>query len=349
MAIDEKAPSEKRPIPFHLGPQIPAGASIVSVQAYVSWEKAGFTTTLAAPCSAEAATLTLADNPGKGALLVVDPGSPTSEETFKVVSIAGNVATLSHTAELAHSGGATVNYEPGFTDRMLIDDTPVNVGTDVTVWVQFGAHGHPDGNTYHISVLCPLSDGTVAEEQRDLKVIEHAPELTKEMEVDVIGNIEFGFDDPVSLAGSNLLSAIAWASRDVSIGTTLAAPVTQGAATISLTADPGVGAMLTLNPTGLKQEKLKVTSRSGAGPFICVTNPTPDFDHTNGEPLTYEPGVSTRLLASTTATIVGATKARVRKQKGMAKQSYRVTVLGTFQGADAERAQASMWIDVVEK
>ena len=147
----------------------------------------------------------------------------------------------------------------------------------------------------------------------------------------------------------DLLNAIAWASRDVSVGTTLAASVTQGASTISLTANPGVGALLTLNPTGPKQEKLKVTSISGTGPYVCTTNPTPDFDHTNGEPLTYEPGVSVRLLASTTATIVGATKARVRKQKGMAKQSYRVTVLGTFQGADAERVQASLWIDVVEE
>ena len=97
MAIDEKAPSEKRPITFHLGPQIPAGASISSVQGYVSRKAAGFTTTLAAPAAAEATTFTLADNPGKGALLVVDPGSPTAEETFKVVSLSGNVATLSHT------------------------------------------------------------------------------------------------------------------------------------------------------------------------------------------------------------------------------------------------------------
>ena len=73
-------------------------------------------------------------------------------------------------SELAHSSGATVAYEPGFTDRMLLDDTPVNIGTDVTVWVQFGAHGHPDGNTYRISVLAPLNNGTVIEEERDLKV-----------------------------------------------------------------------------------------------------------------------------------------------------------------------------------
>lgn len=345
MAIDEKAPSEKRPITFHLGPQIPAGASLLSVQAYVSRKAPGFTTTLTAPASAESSTLTLAADPGKGALLIVNPGSPTAEETFKVTSMAGNVATLSHTTEQAFSNGATVNYEPGWTTRLLVSDTPTPIGTDVTLWTQFGA----DGQTYRISVLCPLSDGTRIEEERDLVVTEHAPLATKPFQVDVIADVEFGFDDPVALAGTDLSGAIAWVSREVSVGTTLAASVAQGAATISLTANPGVGALLTLNPTGTKQEKLKVTSVSGTGPFVCGTNPTPDFDHANAEPLTFEPGVSTRLLTSTTATIVGATKAIVRKQRGMAAQEYRLTVLATLLGANAERVQGSIELAVVEE
>ena len=152
------------------------------------------------------------------------------------------------------------------------------------------------------ALVCLLNNGTVAEEERDLLVIEHAPLISKPIQVDMISDIDFGFDDPVALAGQDLASGIAWASREVSIGTTLAAIVTQGASTIS-----------------------------------------------NGEPLTYEPGVSARFLTSTTATIVGATKARVRKQKGMAKQTYRVTVLATLLGTDAERLQASMHIPVVEE
>jgi hypothetical protein len=349
MAIDEKAPSEKRPIAFHLGPQIPAGASITSVQAYVSRKAAGFTTTLTAPASAESSTLTLAADPGKGALLIVNPGSPTAEETFKVTSMAGLVATLSHSTEQAFSGGATVNYEPGWTTRLLVTDVPANVGTDVTLWSQFGA----DGQTYRISVLAILNNGTVVEEERDLVVTEHAPLATKTIQVDVVADIEFGFDDPVGLSGTDILngSGVAWASREVSVGTTLAASVVQGAASIQLTANPGVGAFLTLNPTGTKQEKLKVTTVTGTGPFVCVTNPTPDFDHANAEPLTFEPGVSTRFLGSATptVTIVGATKAIVRKQKGMAKQTYRVTTLVSLQGANAERVQGSMHVAVVEE
>jgi hypothetical protein len=345
MAIEEKAPSEKRPITFHLAPQMPVGSTIVSVQAYASRKVSGFTTTLTAPAAAEDATLTLASDPGQGALLIVNPGSPTAEETFKVTSMAGLVATLSHTVEQSHSSGTTVNYEPGWTTRLLLDDTPTPVGTDVTLWTEFGA----DGQIYRVSILFTLNDGQVLEEERDLVVTEHLPLATKTLQVDTTTDLEFGFDDPVALAGTDVLSATAWISREVSISSTLAAAVSQGAATISLAANPGIGALLTLNPTGSKQEKLKVSNVTGAGPYTCTVNPSPDFDHANGEPLSFEPGASTRLLVSTTASIVGAAKAIVRKRRGAAGQTYRLTVLATLQGANAERVQGSLHLDIVEE
>lgn len=344
MAIDEKAPSELRPVTFHLGPQIPAGATLLSIQAYASLRAAGYSTTLAADAAAEAATITLADNPKAGALLTINPGSPTAEETVKVLSMAGNVATLAHTLEQAHSNGTTVSYEPGWNARLLVDETPTPVGTDVTLWVQNGA----DGKTYRLSVIGPLDDGQVIEEERDLVVTEHAPIRTITLQVDHIADVEFGYDNPVALAGNNLASAVAWISRETSVSTTLGAGVTAGDATVTLAANPSAGALLTLNPTGTKQEKLKVTSVSGTGPYVCTVHPTPDFDHSSGEPLTFEPGVSARLLASTTATIVGATKAVVRKRKGMANQTYRLTLLGTL-ATTGERIQGGAHLAIIEE
>jgi hypothetical protein len=345
MAIDEKAPSELRPITFHLAPQIPAGASIVgTVQAFASRIVAGFSTTLAVDAAAGATTVTLGVDVKAGAVVTINPGSPTAEEKVKVVSTSGVVATLSHPLGVLHTSGTTVTYEPGWNARLLVDDTPPNVGSDVTVWTHNGA----DGQSYRVQVVAPLTTGLTAEEQRILVVTEHAPIRTIPLQPDIVADLEFGFDEAVALAGRDLASAIAWASREISISNTLAASVNPGDPTISVTINPVAGALLTLNPTGAKQEKLKVTSVSGTGPFVCTVNPTPDFDHASSEPFTFEPGVTPSFLALAPPAIVGATKAVVRKQQGgMSAQTYRITTLGTLL-TSLERVQGSCHIAVVE-
>ena len=337
-----KTPSEHRILPFRFAAVIPVGASLQSAVGYASRKVSGFTSTLAAAMNIEDATLGLNANPGVGSLLTVNPGGA-SEEKFKVSQVTGASApftcTLSHTAEFSHSSGENVNYEPGMSGRILVSTTATIVGSDALLNSQNGA----DGQTYRASALGTLDDGEIVELELDLVVSELAPTSTVPIQVDEVRDLAYQYIDVVALAGSDLSSAIAFVSRESSLSTTLAGAAAIGDTNLSLTANPGVGALLTLNPTGSNQEKLKVSGVSGSGPYACTVNPTPDFSHSSGETIFYEPGVSSRLLTTTTGTVTG-TQTYFRKRRGVAGQIYRMTVLGTLLNAEVVQKSAHLVI-----
>jgi hypothetical protein len=70
-----------------------------------------------------------------------------------------------------------------------------------------------------------------------------------------------------------------------------------------------------------------------------------EFGHANGESLNYEPGVSSRLLVSTTATIAG-TVAKLRLRRGAAGQTYRVSCLGVCD--NGEEIEDEVDVEVTE-
>jgi hypothetical protein len=340
-----KAPSELRKLPFLFAELIPAGASLVSGVGYASRIAAGFATTLSAGTqSAESATLNLQADPKAGSLITVNPGGGT-EEKFKVSAVSGSSApfgcTLSHTTEFDHSGD-NVTFEPGVSSRILVSPTATIVGSQAFLDAQFGA----DGQSYRISVVATLSNGEQVELEQTMVVTEIAPTETRTVQVDEIRDLAYGFDDPVALASSSLSSAIVFVSREETTSGTIRGAVAIGASTIGFSVNPGIGALMTLNPTGANQEKLKVSNVSGSSdPFTLFVNPTPDFAHNDGETANFEPGVTTRLLTSPTVTITGTT-AIVRKRRGAAGKTYRVTLLGTL--ANGEKIHHAGHVAVVE-
>jgi hypothetical protein len=339
-----KTPAEVRKLPFLLAALIPGGATLLTASGYASRKVSGISTTLQAPSSVEASTLALNADPGGGAKLVVNPAGAT-EETFKVNSVTGSsppfLCALSHTAEQAHSAGEPVNYEPGVSSRFLTSTAAAISGSVATLTCQNGA----DGQIYTVSVLGVLDNGETIELEVEVLVSGLAPTFTATKQVDEVRDLSFNFGASAALANSALQSAVGFVSRDAAVGTTLAALAAIGAPTIQLTANPGVGSLLTVNPSGSNQEKLLVSGISGAGPYVCTVNPSPDFTHSNGEAITYEPGVTSRLFTSATASITG-TQAIFRARRGAAGQRYRMTVLATL--ANTEVVSHTAWLATPE-
>jgi hypothetical protein len=87
---------------------------------------------------------------------------------------------------------------------------------------------------------------------------------------------------------------------------------------------------LTLDGGLATEEIVKVQAISGSGPYTCTVTPALAFAHPDEAAVEYEPGVSTSLLGSTTATIDSATEqARILVQGGAHGQLYRVSMLVT--------------------
>jgi hypothetical protein len=343
MATNTKAPSERRPLPFQFANLLSAGAALVSAVCFASRKLDELlTTTLGGNVAAEDATIALAADPGVGALLTVNPGGLTEEE-FKVSAVSGEgpyTCTIVPTAEFAHTSGDSVAYEPGASDRIFVDPTPAPVDTDVIPEVWNGA----DGQTYRLSCLATCDNGEVLELEVDLVVSELAPVGTT---VKQPGETrDFAFELAALLDGETLDDAAVFVSRVASGSTTLAALASIGDTTVSLTANPGIGALLTLNPAGPNREVLKVSGISGTGPFTATVNPTVEFGHSNGETVTYEPGATGRLLVSPTPTILGSA-AIVRGRKGASGQQYRATMLG-YNADDSVIVQLSGFISTPE-
>ena len=72
----------------------------------------------------------------------------------------------------------------------------------------------------------------------------------------------------------SIASGLGYASRKVSgFSTTLNVLSAISASTLSLNANPGVGALLTVDPGSAAEEKFKVVSIAGSAPWGCTLLP----------------------------------------------------------------------------
>lgn len=342
-----KYPSELRPIIFHLAPLIPGGAGLSGSPQGGVTQQGLLLTTLSVPIVAGDPSVQLPINPGVGAKLIVSVGSDVDEETFKVTAVTGSgpfVCTINPTAEFPHTG--SVSYAVGESARFLVISTGTVSGTDVTFRGQRGA----DGKHYDVWVIAPLTNGESVEDEQDILVSELISETVVEKQPSEITDLPFDFTKKIPET-QTLTSAVAWVSRILEPLPSTQVAGTGGAintSTIQLAINPGVGALLTIDPAGQKREVVKVTSVSGASaPFTATVDPLLWYAHSSGEAVDYEPGSSTRLLTSTTASVVPAAgEATVRSRLGAANQEYRVNLLGTC--SDGSKIQGQALLHVVE-
>jgi hypothetical protein len=348
MADRKKSPREVRKILFELAQIISPETTLSSVVVYASRKVTLATTVGAGGISPEATAIDLNANPGIGALVIVNPGSMSNEETFKIISVSGSSAPftcgITPSAEMTHAGAEAVNYEPGVSTPLLVDDTPTVVGTGATLLVQQGA----DGQTYRLSMIGTCSNGEIIEHETDLEVVEFAPVTTLAKQPAETWDVAVDFAEYTNFYATTLSSAIAFVARTTSVNTTLASQANAGATSVSLSAHPGTGALLTLNPAGVPpnstREKVWVSSVSGSGPFTASVSPL-QFGHSNGEDVSYLPGVTARVLVSGTATIDG-TEAIFRLRRGAAARTYHAIALGTL--ADGQVVQKAISLSTPE-
>jgi hypothetical protein len=337
MAERKKGPREVAKIPWDLAKLIPSDATLVSAVVYAA-RKVTATTTLYGAITAEDATIQLNADPKIGALLTVEPGSLTAEETFKITSVSGAsppfTCGITPTAEQSHSSGGTVEYYPGVNAPFMVDDTPTPAGTIITPEIKEGA----DSYTYMLSAIGTTNGGEIVEDELEVDVVELAATSTVTKQPSETRKIAVDFSPYTDKYNTTLLSAIAFIARQVTIGTTVASPgASAGATSLPLTVHPGVGALLTVNPDGPNREKLLVSAVSGTGPYTCTVSPL-QFAHSGEEPTNYYPGVSPRVLVSTSADVT-TPEAVFTARRGQAAQTYHAVVLGTL--ADGQVRQKS--------
>jgi hypothetical protein len=109
----------------------------------------------------------------------------------------------------------------------------------------------------------------------------------------------------------------------------LAATAAVGALTLAVTAtvNPGVGALLILEPGGGAEEKVKATAIAGTAPNWTITIDHPTFvAHNSGAGISYEPGMNTRLLVDESPPFVGTVVNPVLR-KGAHGQKYRISYM----------------------
>jgi hypothetical protein len=314
---------------LELGDRLSTGATLVSATGFASRKTTPLATSLAANASVDATTLSLNANPGIGAFITVNNGGST-EEDFKVSNVTGSspwVCTITPAAMYAHSISESVDYEPGVSARLLVTTSVAIDGGSREAYplVRRGA----EGKTYRITVIVDADNGERVEGEVDVLVSEIAATETEEKQPSEIMDLAFGFG--ANLDGGTLSSAVGYVARESTLTTTLAASSAAEDSTLSLTANPGVGALITVNPsaplTGTK-EIFTVTAVGGSGPYSCTILPTAEFAHSNGETVEYWPGESSRMLVSSTASIV-SDEAILRARRGDSSETYLVKVLGT--------------------
>jgi hypothetical protein len=145
---------------------------------------------------------------------------------------------------------------------------------------------------------------------------------------------------------TTLVSATIFISLNQTQQTSVSVNASAGptATTLQLAANPGIGALLTVNPGGPNQEKLLVSALGGGPPFPCTVSPL-QFDHTSGEPVDYQMGVTTRLVTTATATIQG-TQSLWTIRRGQSAQSFRVVMLATL--SDGQIVQHTLTLSTPE-
>lgn len=149
--------------------------------------------------------------------------------------------------------------------------------------------------------------------------------------------------------GANLLSGIVHLSRKATgsvtdLSTTLSSGASVNATTISLAADPQVGAYLKINIGAANEEIVLATGVSGGGPYTVTITPPLSNLHNSAEVVTYEPGASAQMLQSTTAT-VAAGKLLFRVKRGVFGRIYRGILIGTLDIGIVLRGELNVAVD----
>lgn len=136
---------------------------------------------------------------------------------------------------------------------------------------------------------------------------------------------------PLLSTGAALSTVQGFASRQVTLSTTLAAGVTPADTTVLLDADPGVGATLTVDPGSVSAEEIfKVTAVTpSGGDFLCDISPmSAEQSHALGAAVDYQPGVTSSFLLDETPAPTDDT-VDFAVQQGAHAQVYTLSVLGT--------------------
>jgi hypothetical protein len=153
---------------------------------------------------------------------------------------------------------------------------------------------------------------------------------------------------PLMSAGALLQTVQGFASRQVLSSTTLAAGITAEDTTIVLNDDPGVGAVITIDPGSIAAEEIfKVTAVVPSGSdFSCDILPPAEVPHSNGASVDYYPGVNSRFLVDDTPTPLSSGLVTFLAQQGADAQTYLVSVLGTCN--NGETVEDETELDVIE-
>lgn len=314
-AVRQKSMLETKAYPLDMAALMPDGALFTAVQMTAS-RTPPFPlqpTTLFTSVAIGETTLALNVDPGPGARLVLEPGTG-AEEKLKVISTTPNAGhwdcVVRPGAWVVHASNAPVSYEPGVNARLFVDDTPTWAGSVVTPMIHRGAYLQK----YRISYLGDLNNGESIEDEFILEVVDPIPSVTNIKQPSEIRDLAADFtkllEEPHQ-AGATLSSAVLYVPSAVDTATSnLAAVANPGAATISLNAHPGIGAMLTLTPAGLitsntPPERVYVSNVTGSGPYTVSIVPTLEFSHVNGADVTVYQGFSGAFVTSVNSTFQG--------------------------------------------
>jgi hypothetical protein len=335
MPIRIQTPSEVRSYPWDFDELIATGAIISSVEAFASRMPSVSApllgTQLDNPVTAGASTIDLQANPLAGALVILEPGSAV-EERLKVVSVTGVsapfVCTVRPVAWFAHADNSAVSYERGCSARMLVSATPTPSGVLFTPQIRRGT----DGQKYRITGLATANNGETREDEFELDIIDPVPGAgdthikQPSEQVFISANFEKLLNEPHQ-AGATLSPGTTFASQTTTTTTTLSSLAAAEASTIVLVANPGVGAMLIVEPSGFA-ERVYVSAVTGSGPFTATITPTLEEQHGAGANVTVYTGVTGTLLTSGTSTIQGLLAVNTAR-RGAANKTFKVVWLVT--------------------
>jgi hypothetical protein len=116
---------------------------------------------------------------------------------------------------------------------------------------------------------------------------------------------------------------------------------------VSAAVNPGVGALLILEPGLGAEEKFKVIAIAGASsPWTLTLDHASFVQHTSGAGISYEPGMNTRLLVDDTPPFSGTVVNAVLR-KGAHAQKYRVSYLAACNNGTAHEDE--FLLEVLDK
>jgi hypothetical protein len=140
---------------------------------------------------------------------------------------------------------------------------------------------------------------------------------------------------PLIALGTTLTSVEGFASRRVTATTTLAGSVAAEDGSVLLSHDPGMGALLVVDPDDPRlKETFRVHTVIPSGPnFLCTLVHTAERPHAISATVNYGPGVSPTFLVDSTPTPVG-TIAHFEIGEGEDGQVYHLSILGACDNGD---------------